>query len=64
MTITMEGALFCMQCCRYRLFRYVEQRVVEHVTLTRVEQRMTCRVWGLFYACATCGHEQQWGCAG
>lgn len=63
--VTREAALFCSQCQRYRRFRYVERRVLsEPAARTRPWARAPGRVIGQFYACATCGHEQQWGCEG
>lgn len=62
---TETAALFCQQCQRYRCFRYVERRLLSEVaTRTRPEIRVGTRVVGHFYACTTCGHEQQWGCEG
>ncbi len=60
---TQEAALFCQRCQRYRRFRFVAQRP-QPDKAKLLMGIYSVRVIAHFYACAVCGHQQQWGCSG
>ncbi len=62
--ITQQAALYCLRCQRYRLFLYVERRILESpmvMSSKRYVARRYGRIIAHFYACTVCGQQQQWG---